>query len=91
MLSQFQAYGLAITAPKFGIKMRPVLTACRSALYKGFNAAAELGDGNALALLAGRLLDRYDDASETYFDGCSTGGRQSLMEGEAIRSTMTAS
>src|SRR5208282_1857977 len=27
----------------------------RGALYKGFGAASEVGDGNALALLAGRL------------------------------------
>jgi hypothetical protein len=27
----------------------------RSGLYKGFGAASELGDGNSLALLAGRL------------------------------------
>src|SRR5262247_3329126 len=27
----------------------------RCALYKGFGAASEVGDGNALALLAGRL------------------------------------
>ena len=33
----------------------------RGALYKGFSAAAELGDGNALALLAGRLHENFRD------------------------------
>ena len=33
----------------------------RSALYKGFGAASELGDGNALALLAGRLHENLRD------------------------------
>jgi hypothetical protein len=33
----------------------------RSALYKRFDAAAELGDGNALALLAGRLHENLRD------------------------------
>jgi hypothetical protein len=34
----------------------------RSALYKGFAAASELGDGNALALLAGRLHENLRDS-----------------------------
>jgi len=34
----------------------------RSALYKGFSAASELGDGNALALLAGRLHENLRDS-----------------------------
>src|SRR6516225_9382953 len=34
----------------------------RSALYKGFGAASELGDGNALALLAGRLHENLRDS-----------------------------
>ena len=33
----------------------------RNALYRGFGAAAELGDGNALALLAGRLHENLRD------------------------------
>ena len=33
----------------------------RSALYKGFGAASEIGDGNALALLAGRLHENLRD------------------------------
>ena len=33
----------------------------RGALYKGFSAAAELGDGHALALLAGRLHENLRD------------------------------
>src|SRR5947208_14837883 len=33
----------------------------RGALYKGFGAAAELGDGNSLALLAGRLHENFRD------------------------------
>ena len=33
----------------------------RSALYKGFGAASELGDGNSLALLAGRLHENLRD------------------------------
>ena len=33
----------------------------RGALYKGFSAAAELGDGHALALLAGRLHENFRD------------------------------
>jgi hypothetical protein len=33
----------------------------RSALYKGFGAASELGDGNSLALLAGRLHENFRD------------------------------
>ena len=33
----------------------------RSALYKGFSAASELGDGNSLALLAGRLHENLRD------------------------------
>ena len=33
----------------------------RGALYKGFSAAGELGDGNALALLAGRLHENFRD------------------------------
>ena len=33
----------------------------RGALYKGFSAAAELGDGQALALLAGRLHENLRD------------------------------
>src|SRR6516165_4878777 len=34
----------------------------RSALYKGFSAASELGDGNSLALLAGRLHENLRDS-----------------------------
>jgi hypothetical protein len=34
----------------------------RAALYKGFGAASELGDGNALALLAGRLHENLRDS-----------------------------
>jgi hypothetical protein len=34
----------------------------RGALYRGFGAAAELGDGNALALLAGRLHENLRDS-----------------------------
>src|SRR6201981_4118421 len=33
----------------------------RGALYKGFDAASELGDGNSLALLAGRLHENFRD------------------------------
>src|SRR5215469_12887742 len=33
----------------------------RGALYKRFSAAAELGDGNALSLLAGRLHENFRD------------------------------
>ena len=33
----------------------------RGALYKGFGAAAEVGDGNSLALLAGRLHENFRD------------------------------
>ena len=33
----------------------------RGALYKGFSAAAELGDGSALSLLAGRLHENFRD------------------------------
>src|ERR1700760_3689233 len=33
----------------------------RGKLYKGFTAAAELGDGNALSLLAGRLHENFRD------------------------------
>ena len=33
----------------------------RGALYKGFTAAVELGDGNSLALLAGRLHENFRD------------------------------
>src|SRR5205085_2513560 len=33
----------------------------RGALYKGFGAAAELRDGNSLALLAGRLHENFRD------------------------------
>jgi len=33
----------------------------RGALYKGFGAASELGDGNSLALLAGRLHENFRD------------------------------
>src|ERR1700745_2428778 len=33
----------------------------RGALYKGFSAAAELADGNATALLAGRLHENFRD------------------------------
>src|SRR5689334_597532 len=33
----------------------------RGALYKGFSAAAELGDSNSLALLAGRLHENFRD------------------------------
>src|SRR5260370_15826481 len=40
------------------------------ALYKGFAAATELGDGNALALLAGRLHENLRDS------GRLTGGLQ---------------
>src|ERR1700751_4938643 len=35
----------------------------RGALYKGFGAAAEIGDGNALALLAGRLHENLRDCA----------------------------
>jgi len=35
----------------------------RGALYKGFGAATELGDGNSLALLAGRLHENFRDCS----------------------------
>ena len=34
----------------------------RGALYKGFGAASEIGDGNALALLAGRLHENLRDS-----------------------------
>lgn len=34
----------------------------RSGLYKGFGAASEMGDGNALALLAGRLHENLRDS-----------------------------
>jgi hypothetical protein len=34
----------------------------RGALYKGFSAASEVGDGNALALLAGRLHENLRDS-----------------------------
>src|ERR1700740_2232445 len=34
----------------------------RGALYQGFGAASELGDGNALALLAGRLHENLRDS-----------------------------
>jgi hypothetical protein len=34
----------------------------RGALYKGFGAASELGDGNSLALLAGRLHENLRDS-----------------------------
>jgi len=34
----------------------------RGALYKGFGAASEVGDGNALALLAGRLHENLRDS-----------------------------
>ena len=33
----------------------------RGALYRGLSAAAELGDGNSLALLAGRLHENFRD------------------------------
>jgi hypothetical protein len=33
----------------------------RSTLYKGFGAASEVGDGNSLALLAGRLHENFRD------------------------------
>jgi hypothetical protein len=33
----------------------------RSALYKGFGAASEVGDGNSLGLLAGRLHENFRD------------------------------
>ena len=33
----------------------------RGTLYKGFAAASELGDGNSLALLAGRLHENFRD------------------------------
>src|SRR5215472_16081099 len=33
----------------------------RVTLYKGFTGAAELGDGNSLALLAGRLHENFRD------------------------------
>ena len=33
----------------------------RGALYKGLSAAAELGDSNSLALLAGRLHENFRD------------------------------
>src|SRR5689334_9107802 len=33
----------------------------RGALYKGFAAAAEVGDGNSLAFLAGRLHENFRD------------------------------
>src|SRR5215469_551337 len=33
----------------------------RGALYKGFSAAAEVGDGNALSLLEGRLHENFRD------------------------------
>src|SRR5215813_8325726 len=33
----------------------------RGALYRGFSAAAELADGNSLALLAGRLHENFRD------------------------------
>ena len=33
----------------------------RCGLYKGFTAAAELGDGNSLALLSGRLHENFRD------------------------------
>src|SRR5207248_7791896 len=33
----------------------------RGALYKGFGAASELGDGNSLALLAGRMHENFRD------------------------------
>jgi len=42
----------------------------RGALYKGFTAAVELGDGNFLALLAGRLHENFRDC------GRLTGGLQ---------------
>ena len=35
----------------------------RAALYKGFGAAAEIGDSNSLALLAGRLHENFRDCS----------------------------
>jgi hypothetical protein len=57
----------------------------RSGLYKGFGAAAEVGDGNALALLAGRLhelsglrpTDRRAAARATveYSEQCSSQSR----------------
>jgi hypothetical protein len=33
----------------------------RGALYKGFSAASELGDGNSMALIAGRLHENFRD------------------------------
>ena len=33
----------------------------RGALYRGFSAAGELGDGNSVALLAGRLHENFRD------------------------------
>src|SRR5690242_9989844 len=33
----------------------------RGALYKGFGAASEVGDGNSLAFLAGRLHENFRD------------------------------
>ena len=33
----------------------------RGSLYKGFGAAAELGDGNSLAVIAGRLHENFRD------------------------------
>src|ERR1700730_3858885 len=33
----------------------------RGGLYKGFGAASEIGDGNSLALLAGRLHENFGD------------------------------
>ena len=33
----------------------------RGALYKGFGAASEVGDGNSMALLAGRLHENFRD------------------------------
>src|SRR6267142_446096 len=35
----------------------------RAGLYKGFGAASEIGDGNALALLAGRLHENLRDCA----------------------------
>jgi hypothetical protein len=35
----------------------------RGGLYKGFGAASEIGDGNALALLAGRLHENLRDCA----------------------------
>src|SRR5205085_10743647 len=43
----------------------------RGALYKGLSAASELGDGNSLALLAGRLHENFRDC------GRLTGGVKS--------------